>query len=215
MKAKTDPRVDAYIERSANFARPILEHLRKLVHTACPDVEETLKWSMPSFTLGGRILCGMAAFKAHCAFHFWHADMDAFIAREIGAKRDEAMGHLGRIASRAELPDDGTLLRCLAEAKRLHATGTSGRRRAAVTCAPKPELRVPNDLAASLKRNKKAAAAFDQLSPSHRREYLEWIAEAKREETRQKRLLTTVAWLAEGKSRNWKYEKCSTATPTH
>lgn len=209
MKATTDPRIDAYIARSAAFAQPILRHLRELIHRACPEVEETLKWSMPSFTLRGKILCGIAAFKAHCAFHFWHSDMDAILA---GGERNsaEAMGHFGRITSLADLPDDKTLLHCLDAAVKLNASGKPARKRPALSpSAPRrPELPVPADFAAMLKRNKAAAVTFEKFSPSCRREYLEWVTEAKRPETREKRLLTTMEWLAEGKKRNWKYENC-------
>ena len=209
MKAKPDPRIDAYIAKSADFAQPILRHLRKLIHTACPEVEETLKWSMPSFLLNGQILCGLAAFKAHCALHFWHSDMEAIIARDGARDSSAAMGHFGRITRLADLPDDQTLLRYFAEAVKLNASGKPARQRATSgTATQRSELPVPTDLAAMLKKNKVAAATFEKFSPSQRREYLEWITEAKRPETREKRLLTTLEWLAEGKTRHWKYANC-------
>ncbi len=205
MKAKTDPRIDAYIAEAAEFARPILQHLRRLVHQGCPDVEETMKWSMPCFQHAGKILCNFASFKAHCSFGFWHKDMAALTARD-GVNPDDAMGQFGRITRRTDLPDDQTLLGYIAQAAKLNESGKPARTKPAAR--PKAELKVPADLAARLRQNPKAAAAFENFSPSHRREYLEWITEAKREETRQKRLATTIEWLAEGKKRNWKYENC-------
>jgi uncharacterized protein YdeI (YjbR/CyaY-like superfamily) len=205
MSTKPDPRIDTYIAEAAPFAQPILRHLRKLVRQGCPDVEETLKWSSPSFMSNGRILAGMAAFKAHCTFGFWHQEMEKRLARE-GHKTGEAMGLLGRITSLKDLPDDRTMLGYIRTAVELNVSEAPGRPRPAGKS--RPELPVPADLAAALKRNKAAAATFERFSPSHRREYVEWITEAKRGETRQKRLATTLEWLAEGKSRNWKYESC-------
>ena len=202
MKPKTDPRVDAYIAKSAAFAQPILRHVRKLVHQACPEAEETIKWSMPSFTLGGRILCGMAAFKAHCAVWFWHQKMHGMAKR--GVKGSEAMGHLGRITSLAGLPPDKTILGYVRKTKELNETGGPARARPK---ARKP-LPVPADLSAGLRKTPPAAASFQAFSSSQRREYIEWITEAKRPETRAQRLATTLEWLAKGRKRNWKYENC-------
>lgn len=199
---KTDPRVDAYIAKSADFAQPILRHLRKLVHGACPEAEETIKWGMPSFTYHG-ILCGMAAFKAHATFGFWHQGVTKAIAT-TGRNADEAMGHLGRITRLADLPSDREMIRYIRQAAKLNEAGGPARPK------PKPRkaLRVPADLASALKKNSKAAKAFADFSPSARREYIEWITEAKREETRQARLGTAVGWISAGKRRNWKYENC-------
>ncbi len=200
-----DPRVDAYIAKSSGFAQPILRHLRKLVHEACPDVEETLKWSMPSFLHGGKILAGMAAFKEHCTFGFWHQEMVAVLGPD-GDKESTAMGSLGRITSLEDLPSDRKLLGYIRKAAALNESGAPARPRPArKTAAP---VEAPKDLAAALKKNKAAAATFEKFSPSHRREYVEWITEARRDETRKKRLSTTIEWLAEGKPRNWKYENC-------
>ena len=202
---KTDPRIDAYIARSATFAKPILRRLRALVHDGCPEVEETLKWSHPSFLQNGKILCGMAAFKAHCTFGFWHQEMEKVLG-EDAASADEAMGILGRITSLADLPSDAAMRRYIRKAAKLNESETPARPRPARK--PAPPLPVPADLAAALKKNKAAAATFASFSPSHRKEYIEWITEAKRDETRATRLATTLEWLAQGKSRNWKYEKC-------
>ena len=200
-----DPRIDAYIAKSAPFARPVLSHLRALVHVACPDVEETMKWSSPSFLNDGRIVCGMAAFKEHCTFGFWHKGMVEVLGGD-GAKSDAAMGSFGRITKIADLPKEKVLIRYIREAVRLGASDEPARPRP-VRKAAAP-VAVPDDLAKALKKNAAAAATFERLSPSHRKEYVEWITEAKRDETRLKRLATTLEWLAEGKSRNWKYEKC-------
>jgi uncharacterized protein YdeI (YjbR/CyaY-like superfamily) len=203
MPRTTDPRVDAYLERAAPFARPILRHLRTVVHKSCPVAEETLKWGHPSFTYHGKILCGMAAFKAHCTFGFWHAQMTKMLQRDFKVTAT-AMGHLGRLEKLADLPPDRTLRAYIQRAAELLDAGVPARKRP----KPKPEAKVPPDLAAALKKSKKAAATFTGFSPSHRREYIEWITEAKRDETRASRLATTLEWLAQGKPRNWKYLNC-------
>jgi uncharacterized protein YdeI (YjbR/CyaY-like superfamily) len=201
--AKKDPRVDAYIAKSADFAKPILTHLRKLVHKACPDVEETLKWNMPAFLHKG-ILCGMAAFKAHCTFGAWKHSL---IKTQLAAddKSDQAMGRLGRITSKADLPPDNLLLAYLTEAVRLNDDGIQRKR---PKPAAKKKLTVPPDFVAGMKKNRRALETFQGFSYSHKKEYVEWITEAKRPETRAKRVETSIAWLAVGKSRNWKYVKC-------
>ncbi|WP_438479024.1 YdeI/OmpD-associated family protein [Oleiharenicola lentus] len=203
MPAKKDPRVDAYIATAAPFAQPILKHLRKLIHTTCPDVEETIKWSSPFFLYRGKLLCNFAAFKAHVAFGFWHQGMAKILTDELG-KADDAMGLLGRITSVADLPDDKALGRYLRAALALHDTGVAPREKK----PPRPELATPAEFAAALKRNKKAAAHWADFSPSARRDYLEWIIDAKRDETREQRIETTLEWVAEGKSRHWKYKNC-------
>lgn len=203
MSTNLDPRIDAYIAKSADFARPILRHLRALVHRACPDVEETIKWGMPFFTHRGGILCNMAAFKAHCAFGFWNRAMRRVIGDE--ARADSAMGSFGRIASRADLPPDKDIVRWMRAAVKLNGAATS-----ALPAKPKRVAKaraMPADLAAALKQDRRAATAFARFSPSHRNEYIEWITEAKRPATRRRRLETTLEWLAEGKSRNWQYER--------
>ena len=195
-----DSRVDAYIANAPEFARPILEHLRKIVHNGCPDVSEAIKWGTPFFVREG-LLCNMAAFKAHCSFNFWRGSR---IIPKVNRRR-EAMGQFGRITSVKDLPSEKVLLGYVKEAARLDETGIKGEMKPPKP-KPKPAAVAPGDLIALLKKNEKAAATFERFSPSRRREYIEWITEAKREETRQKRLEQTIAWLAEGKSRNWKYE---------
>jgi uncharacterized protein YdeI (YjbR/CyaY-like superfamily) len=202
MKRTTDPRIDAYIAEAADFARPILRRLRTLVHQGCPDVEETMKWGHPGFVYTGKILSIFAAFKAHCGLVFWHKEMKKLLIAE-GRSTVAAMGHLGRIEKMSDLPDDATLVRYFRRAAELNVSGAPAR---APARKARPMLPVPEDLAAALKKNKKAAATFEAFAPSHRRDYIEWIIEAKREATRQQRLATTLAWLAEGKPRHWKYQ---------
>lgn len=197
-----DPRIDAYIGKSAEFARPILEHLREVVHAACPDVEEAMKWSHPHFMYHG-MLCGMAAFKQHCTFGFWKFDRIGV----DGADKDAAMGQFGRITRLADLPSKKVLTGYVKQAMKLNEDGVKAlwlSKRA----KPKPAAKVPDDLATALSKSKKARTVFEAFPPGQRREYIDWITDAKREETRQKRLAQTVEWLAEGKRRNWKYENC-------
>jgi uncharacterized protein YdeI (YjbR/CyaY-like superfamily) len=193
---KTDPRVDAYIEKSAEFARPILRHLRKVVHASCSDVEETMKWSFPHFDYKG-MMCSMASFKEHCAFGFWKGSL------VLGDNaRNGAMGDLGRITSLKDLPSEKKLAGYIKAAARLNDEGVKVERAAQ---APKAPVKVPPYFVSALKKNKKAQATFEAFPPSHKREYVEWIAEAKGEATREKRIATAVEWIAEGKQRNWKY----------
>ena len=200
---KQDPRVDAYIAKSADFAKPILRHLRKVVHAGCPEVEETLKWSAPHFMYKG-MLAGMASFKSHCAFGFWKGTV---LAEKLGGglpqTGEAAMGQFGRITGVADLPDEKTLIGYVREAAALNDQGVKAAPRRKP--AKKPELEIPDDLLAALKKDKKALATFESFSPSHKREYVEWLSEAKTEATRQRRLEQAVEWMAEGKSRNWKY----------
>ena len=194
-----DKRIDTYIAGSAEFARPILEHLRRTIHEACPEVEETMKWSMPHFMYGGGILCGMASFKQHCSFGFWNGSL---IVGDNGKSAD-AMGQFGRIESLSDLPSDTTLAALVKRAAKLNDDGVKVARMAPK--GPRKPLRVPSYLTAALKKNKQAHAAFQELPYSHKKEYVEWLTEAKTDTTRQKRLETAIGWIAEGKARNWKY----------
>lgn len=203
--SKTDRRVDAYIQKSQPFARPILEHLRELVHETLGDeVEETIKWGMPFFIYRGDLLGNMAAFKAHAVFGFWKAPAmkdRALLARGEGA----AMGHLGRMTSLKEMPSDKQLAAWLREAAELNAKGVKTPTRK--TPKPKKELLAPPEFSKALKKNARATKTWEAFAPSHRKAYLEWITEAKTAPTREKRIATSIEWLAEGKSRMWKYEK--------
>ena len=197
--AAKDPNIDAYIAKSATFAKPILKHLRKVVHAGCPKVEETMKWSMPHFDYKG-MLCGMAAFKEHCSFGFWKKSL---ILGQDRAAEKAGMGSFGCIRSLADLPNEKTLIGYVKKAAALNEAGIKAPGRS------KPEKRepieIPEYFAAALKKNARARKTFEGFSPSHRREYLEWVTEAKREETRKQRLAMSIKWLAEGKARNWKY----------
>ncbi len=203
-----DPRVDQYIEKAVPFARPILKKLRSLVHKGCPEVTEAIKWGMPAFEYKGPF-CGMAAFKQHCVFGFWKASI--MFADERAASPDvKAMswGAPGRdpipakITSADDLPSDAKILALIKKAKKLNDDGVKAPRASA-----KRTLAMPGDLQAALKKARGAMANFEKFPPSHKREYIEWIVEAKREETRAKRIATAVEWIAAGKSRNWKYQK--------
>lgn len=196
----TDPRVDAYIEKSADFAQPILQHIRKIVHKACPDVVETVKWGMPHFDHKGP-MCHMAAFKQHCAFGFWKQpllEQDAFPAEKT------AMGGFGRLTSIDDLPKETVLVSLIRQAMELNEKGITLPKKAAKKAA---ELSVPDALAAGLKKNKKAQTMFEGFPPGKRKEYIEWINDAKTDATREKRVASAVEWISEGKGRNWKYEK--------
>lgn len=227
---KLDPRVDAYIAKSAAFAKPILVYLRELVHEACPTVEENIKWGMPSFEYKGN-MCGMAAFKQHVSFGFWKHQLvvgeetATANAKRVNkapgsaSKRSSAktaattskgksgngMGEFGKVQAISDLPSRAKLTAYVRKAVKLNEEGVKAPR---VVRKPKPEAKVPDDLAAALKRNKTAATNFAGMSPSCRREYIEWITEAKQPATRERRLATTIEWVAEGESRNWKYANC-------
>ena len=194
MPAK-DPRIDAYIAKAPEFAKPILIHLRMLAHQACPAVEETLKWRLPHFSKKG-ILFGMAAFKQHCAVHFWKGKL--ILADDL---RPGGFGNLGKVTTLSQLPAKKTLVRYI---KKAAALNQSGIKKSVVTPARK-RLLVPAYFRAALSRNKKAQATFDNFSYSHKKEYVNWIEETKRAETREKRIKTALQWLAQGKSQNWKY----------
>ena len=194
----TDSRIDAYIARAAPFARPVLTHLRAVVHEACPEVVETLKWGMPTFMHHG-ILCGFAAFKEHASFGFWKASL---ILDRRGKPAESGMGNFGKLTAISDLPARRVLLGYVRQAMRLNEAGIKARPKP----TPKPAARMPADLRSALARAARARATWQAFSPSQRREYIEWITEAKREDTRARRVATTVEWLGQGKRRNWKYE---------
>jgi uncharacterized protein YdeI (YjbR/CyaY-like superfamily) len=198
-----DKRVDAYIAKSAEFAQPILRELREIVHQGCPEVEETIKWGFPHFDYKG-MLCGMAAFKQHCTFGFWKSKL---VLNGDDQQSRDAMGQFGRITSIKDLPPKRVLIGYIKKAAELNERGVKTPRK------PKPrgekkELVVPDYFNAAVSKNKKALATFEAFPYSKKKDYVEWVTEAKTDETRQRRLATSVQWLAEGKSRNWKYERC-------
>ncbi len=199
---KRDARIDAYIAKQKEFAKPILTHLRDVVHTACPDVEETIKWSSPFFDYKGQPMCNMAAFQEHAAFGFWKAPL----IEGLGTKSmsdGKGAGHFGRLATMKDLPSRKVLTGYIKAAMKLNDDGVVVAKGKMVAKLAAP---VPPVLASALAKNKKAKEKFDAFPPGHRREYVDWIVEAKREETRAKRVAQAVEWIAEGKSRNWKYQ---------
>lgn len=199
---KQDPRIDAYIERQAEFAKPILKHLREAVHAACPAAEESIKWSAPAFMYKGEILAMMAGFKQHAAFNLWRGSQ---VTGDV-AKEKSGMGQFGRLTSLQDLPDRQSFDALIHKAMALADAGVKAP--STKTGAPKPPPETPEDLRQALAANGKAAAAFEGFSPSARREYVEWVTGAKQAATRERRIGQAVEWIAEGKKRNWKYEQC-------
>ena len=197
---RTDPRVDDYIANSAPFARPILRHIRAAVHAGCPDVEETMKWSFPHFMHHG-ILCSMASFKAHCAFGFWKEELMTATRGSGGITSSQ----FGRLTTVKDLPTRAALVRLVREAVRLNEDGVKPPVPPRAQVDRSRSVRAPADLLAALRNNARARAAYDEMSQSHKREYIEWITEAKRDETRKRRVAAAVEWMAEGRIRNWKY----------
>lgn len=195
-----DPRIDAYIAKAQPFARPIIEHIRSRVHAVAPEAEETVKWSAPAFTVDGKILLIIAAFKAHMALNFWRGQE----LRGNDANGD-AMGQFGKLASVGDLPPDAELDRLIGEAAELAKSATAPRK---AKHEPKPAPAMHPDFAKALAAAPKAKAVLDGFPPSAQRDYLEWIAEAKQEATREKRIATAIEWLSEGKRRHWKYQSC-------
>lgn len=199
-----DPRVDAYIAAAAPFAQPILTHLRKLVHAACPGVEETIKWRMPFFTRNGVIVSGMAAFQAHCALHFWKASAVVDGAPEA---KSGAMGEFGRVTSLADLPSDAVLTNYIRKAAELNEERAKSPAVKKLSPKQSEAVAVPDYLRAALQKSPRAQATFDALSNSGQKDYVVWITEAKRKETRDRRMTLALEWLEEGKPHNWKYRK--------
>ncbi|MDB5103902.1 MAG: hypothetical protein JWP91_1591 [Fibrobacteres bacterium] len=206
--AGKDPRIDAFIAKSADFAKPILAHLRKLVHQGCPEAEETLKWGMPHFLYGGEILCGMAAFKTHAGFGFWKGAL--VVGKPTGGKgapaKEEGMGQFGRITKVTDLPGDKALLGYIKAAMKLNDQGIKSPTRGKAA-KPKAPIKAPAWFLAALGKDKAAKAVYQAFTPGKQREYLEWLTDAKTDETRAKRLATALAWMAEGKEYNWKYKR--------
>ena len=197
--------IDAYIAKSTDIAKPILEHLRELIHQTCPDVEEKMKWSMPFFDYKGEMMCHMASFKQHCAFGFWKGSiMKDPVLRETAAS-EEAMGHLGRITSLKDLPSDKKITAWIKEAMTLNDNGIKLPPK--IKTAETKEITTPDYFTKAIAKNKAAKKAWDAFSPGKRKDYTVWVTEAKTEDTRNKRIETAIEWIAEGKARNWKYEK--------
>jgi hypothetical protein len=194
-----DPRVDAYIARSAPFAQPILKHIREAVHAGCPEVVETIKWNVPAFEYKGPF-CGMAAFKKHTMFGFWKYKL---LIDQLPKGDHKAFGRFGRLTSMADVPGKAEIVKFVKAAKKLNDNGVKAPRMARVKKAP---VRVPAYFTAALKKSPKAASVFAAMPPSHKREYVEWITDAKGLDTRERRIKQAVEWIGQGKSRNWKYQ---------
>ncbi len=199
---KKDARIDVYISKSADFAKPILDYIRTTVHKACPDVEETIKWGFPHFDYKG-MLCSMAAFKQHCSFTFWKASLMKDPEKILDVNRENSMGHFGKIVSVKNLPTKKIFVRYIKEAVRLNDANV--KLPSKPKSKEKKELTVPDFFEKELKKNKKAFETFNNFSYSQKKEYAEWITEAKTDETKNKRIATSLEWLSEGKVRNWKY----------
>lgn len=191
----------AYIERAQPFAQPILLHLRALVCSASPEIADAKKWSVPAFVYKGKMVCMMAAFKQHTTFGFWYGNM---VTGGTGVEQ-AAMGSFGRIVSLSDLPSDEEILRMVANSLDLIDRGVKPPQFDAKK-PPKPAIEATAELTAALDANQAAAEIWAGFSPSAQRDYSEWIADAKRAETRDKRIGQAIAWIAEGKKRNWKYE---------
>jgi uncharacterized protein YdeI (YjbR/CyaY-like superfamily) len=202
-----NPAVDAYVAKSADFARPILKRLRELMHKADPNIAETIKWGVPHFEHEG-IVASMAAFKQHVAFGFWNEKLlREQLGRDAGRMfpRDAEKGMGGRkVRALAELPPAALIVRTAKAAVALNDAGLRPKR----VLKRKPPPKAPPDLVAALKRNAKARATYGRLTPGQQREYVEWLVEAKQAATRERRLAQAVKWLAEGKQRYWKYQGC-------
>jgi hypothetical protein len=204
--AKKDPRVNAYIAQSADFAKPILKHIRKLVHIADPDIEETIKWGAPHFIHEG-IVCSTAAFKAHCTFGFWKGGLLAKMHKGFGGG-GEAHGQFGRLTKLGDLPADEKLLSYIRDAVTLNKEGVSKPAKPKRALTADRVLEVPDYMTRALRKNKAALVTFEAFSYSHKKEHVEWITDAKTVATRDRRLAQAVEWMASGKSRHWKYVKC-------
>jgi len=196
---KKNPAVDAYINKSKPFAKPILKHLRKIIHKACPKVTEDIKWGAPFYLYQDRILCATMAFKAHCAIVFWKS---ALIRKEMGQKAVGDLKSLRRISLLEELPSERELLAYIKLAMHFNEPSTK--------LPPREKrsdpLKIPRELTYALRANPKAFKNFNSFTPSKKKDYIFWITGAKTEETRERRLEISVDWISEGKSRNWKYE---------
>lgn len=200
-----NPQINAYLLKASPFAQPILTHLRELVHKGCPSVEEEIKWGRPFFVYRGAVLCNMAAFKEHCSFGFWGKEIGALL-REANALHPDGMGSFGPIKSLKDLPSDKQMLTWIRKAAAFVDSGEYTSPMAARRKVAKAEIPLPAEFAAALDQNQQTALAFAAMNLSCRREYIEWISDAKRPETRDKRIATAVEWISQGKQRNWKYQ---------
>jgi uncharacterized protein YdeI (YjbR/CyaY-like superfamily) len=203
--AKKDKRIDLYIAKAENFAKPILNHLRQVIHKACPEIGETIKWGMPFFEYKGAV-CNMASFKQHCAIGFWNASLMADDHKIFSKDSDSAMGQFGRINSLKDLPPDKILIEYIKEAAALNEKGIKLAKKK-LKPAEKKELVIPDYFIKAISKNQKALKTFNNFSYTNKKEYIDWVSEAKTEDTKNRRLITAVDWMSESKIRNWKYVK--------
>jgi uncharacterized protein YdeI (YjbR/CyaY-like superfamily) len=203
--SKINPQIDNYIDKAAPFAQPILNHLRELIHEACPEVEEKMKWSFPHFDYKGEMMCSMAGFKQHCAFNFWKGKLIKSAAKYLEPYDNHSMSRISKITSLKDLPPDKLFIKMVKEACALNDAGIKETKKKK-TISP-IEIAAPDYFKKALSKNKTAEKIFNASSPSYKKEYISWVVEAKTEATREKRISTAVEWIAEGKGRNWKYER--------
>ena len=203
-----DTWVDSYIENAEDFAKPILNHIREVIHSVCPDVKEAKKWSFPNFIYKGSVMCHMAAFKQHCACGFWKASLMQDGEGILNIEDKDGMGHLGKIVTVKDLPKDSVLKKYIKEAMKLNEEGVKLPPRNKASEQEKKELATPDYFVAALKKNAEARKVFEAFSYTNKKEYIMWFEEAKTEATRDKRVAQALEWIAEGKSRNWKYQNC-------
>ena len=198
---KKDSRVDAYIAKSPEFAKPILTYLRGVIHQACPEAVETIKWGSPTFEYHG-IMVGISAFKQHCTLGFWKAPLLILDGKPLSKEMESGAGQFGKLTSIQDLPANSKLVKLVRDAAALNKAGVNLERKP--RAAPKP-VEVPADLTKALRKSAQARATFEAFPPSHKREYVQWIVDAKTDETRKRRVDTAIEWMSEGKPRNWKY----------
>ncbi len=198
--------IDHYIAGAEDFAKPILELWRRLIHENCADVQEAIKWGLPHFDHKGDHMCVMAAYKAHCSFTFLKGELMSDLRLKAGKDVKPINRFLGKITQLSDLPADEDFIAMIKEAVQLNEKGIKIKREKPVAEKPKI-LETPDYLQAALDDNTKAKEVFETKSNSFRKEYIIWITDAKTDETRQKRINEALAWIAEGKGRFWKHQK--------
>jgi uncharacterized protein YdeI (YjbR/CyaY-like superfamily) len=202
--ATFNKQVDGYIAKSADFAKPILEHLRKIIHDTCPEVEEVMKWGIPHFDYKGDMMCILAAYKNHCSFSLYKAELMSDPKIKESVKAGQKMGYMDKIKTLSDLPAKKTLVAYIKEAMALNEKGIKKEK---PVKEKSPETEVPDYFLAKLSKNPAAKKVFESKSASFRKEYSKWIIDAKTEETRDKRIEQSLEWIAEGKGRFWQYAK--------
>ncbi|KAF2080744.1 YdeI/OmpD-associated family protein [Flavobacterium sharifuzzamanii] len=197
--------VTAYIAKMADFAKPILNHLREVIFSACPEAEENIKWGTPHYSYKGDHLVMMGGFKQHCSFSLYKAELMKDAEIQASVKAGKKFGYMDKIKDLSELPSKEKLTAYIKEAMVFNENGTA---------KPKPvkekstaEVVAPKEFVDALKKDTKATEIFESKSPSFRKNYIIWIADAKTDETRNKRISQSLEWIAEGKDRFWQSKK--------